>query len=301
MRSGTWDRCRWRGASRSAGSPGAGGSVTGRGCSSWCRRGGCTGSSRWRSGRCCWRWTSPGRVEEILPQPFRLRFETAGGEFREHVPDFLAVFRDGSRWLFDVRPATLVKEEDATCFAAAAEAALEAGWRYSVVAGWRPHVLTGLDALSAQRRDLEDRLGLQDCLLRARVRGAGRVRGPGRGDAAAGGRPRARAAPALASSAGDRPVPPARRRVAGLAGRRRAADGGQAGLLELSAGSALRLDGTEWTVAVDRGPARPGAAPRGRGGGLAEHPVAGASSGLPVRPGRGRGAGEAGRAAAGPG
>ena len=107
------------------------------------------------------------RAEEILPQPFRLRFETADGGFREHVPDFLAVFRDGSRWLFDVRPAELVKEQDATCFAAAGEAALEAGWRYSVVAGWRPHVLTGLDALSAQRRDLEDRLGVQDHLLRA--------------------------------------------------------------------------------------------------------------------------------------
>jgi hypothetical protein len=108
-----------------------------------------------------------GAVQEILPQPFRLRFEAAAGEFREHIPDFLAVFRDGSRWLFDVRPADLVKERDATCFAAAAEAALEAGWRYSVVAGWRPHVLSGLDALSAQRRDLEDRLGLQDCLLQA--------------------------------------------------------------------------------------------------------------------------------------
>ena len=108
-----------------------------------------------------------GTVEEILPQPFRLRFETAAGEFREHVPDFLAVFRDGSRWLLDVRPARLVREEDETCFAAAAEAALEAGWRYSVVAGWRPHVLAGIDALSAQRRDLEDRLGLQDRLLRA--------------------------------------------------------------------------------------------------------------------------------------
>jgi hypothetical protein len=108
-----------------------------------------------------------GSAEEILPQPFRLRFETAAGEFREHIPDFLAVFRGGSRWLFDVRPADLVKEKDATCFAAAAEAALEAGWRYSVVAGWRPHVLSGLDALSAQRRKLEDRLGLQDRLLRA--------------------------------------------------------------------------------------------------------------------------------------
>jgi hypothetical protein len=108
-----------------------------------------------------------GAVEDVLPQPFTLRFEAADGRFCRHVPDFLAVFRDGSRWLFDVRPARLVREDDATCFAAAAEAALEAGWRYSVVAGWRPHVRTGIDALSAQRRDLEDRLGLQECLLEA--------------------------------------------------------------------------------------------------------------------------------------
>ena len=106
-----------------------------------------------------------GTVAEVLPQPFRLRFETAAEGFLEHVPDFLAVLRDGSRWLFDVRPADLIKERDETCFAAAGEAALAAGWRYSVVAGWRPHVLAGLDALSAQRRALEDQMGLQDRLV----------------------------------------------------------------------------------------------------------------------------------------
>ncbi len=108
-----------------------------------------------------------GALEGVLPQPFTLRFGAADSRFLKHVPDFLAVFRDGSRWLLDVRPARLVGENDATCFAAAAEAALEAGWRYSVVAGWRPHVRTGIDALSAQRRDLQDRLGLQDRLLDA--------------------------------------------------------------------------------------------------------------------------------------
>jgi hypothetical protein len=112
-----------------------------------------------------------GTVEEVLSQPFRLRFETAGGEAGEHIPDFLAVLRDGSRWLLDVRPARLVKDEDAVRFAAAGEAALEAGWRYSVVAGWRPHVLSVLDALSAQRRELEDRLGLEEELLRGVSRG----------------------------------------------------------------------------------------------------------------------------------
>jgi hypothetical protein len=54
-----------------------------------------------------------GTVEEVLPQPFLLRFGTVTGEFRKHAPDFLAVFRDGSRWLFDVRPVELVREEDA--------------------------------------------------------------------------------------------------------------------------------------------------------------------------------------------
>src|SRR5260370_1282744 len=73
----------------------------------------------------------------------------------------------GTWGLFGVRPARRVKGGDGTWLGAAAEAALEAGWRYSVVAGWRPHVRTGIDALSAQRRDLQDRLGLRDRLLDA--------------------------------------------------------------------------------------------------------------------------------------
>jgi hypothetical protein len=112
-----------------------------------------------------------GTLLEVLSQPFGLKFETADGKTGKHIPDYLAVLRDGSRWLIDVRPASLVKDEDAVRFAAAAEAALEAGWRYSVVAGWRPHVLTGIDALSAQRRDLEDQLGLQALLLKAAAAG----------------------------------------------------------------------------------------------------------------------------------
>jgi hypothetical protein len=137
-----------------------------------------------------------GALEDVLPQPFTLRFGAADGGFLKHVPDFLAVFRDGSRWLLDVRPARLVKKDDATCFAAAAEAALEAGWRYSVVAGWRPNVRTGIDALSAQRRDLQDRLGLQERLLEAVAAGPAAF-----GDLV-GETP-------LAPAAGDRPVPPA--------------------------------------------------------------------------------------------
>ena len=161
------------------------------------------------------------------------------------------------------RPSWL-SDEDAVRFAAAAEAALEAGWRYSVVAGWRPHVLSVLDALSAQRRELEDRLGLQDAA----------AAGPWRA-----GRPRSgtwwrrRALPAVARAHAlhllwrrrlgiDLAARWATGRWSGSPGGRLMS--GQAGLLELSAGSVLRLDGTEWTVAAVEAAVRPGAAGRGR-------------------------------------
>jgi hypothetical protein len=107
-----------------------------------------------------------GNLAEVLPQPFRLTFATAGGR-GEHIPDFLARFDDGATWLFDVRPLLLVRDEDVVRFAAASEAALASGWRYAVVTGWRPHVLSVLDALSAQRRGLQDPLGLQRQLVEA--------------------------------------------------------------------------------------------------------------------------------------
>ncbi len=56
-----------------------------------------------------------GTVEEVLSQPFRLKFETAGGETGEHIPDFLAVSGDGSPWLLDVRPARLVGNGTPPC------------------------------------------------------------------------------------------------------------------------------------------------------------------------------------------
>lgn len=112
-----------------------------------------------------------GDVAEVLSQPFRLRFRTKTGT-SEHIPDFLAVLRDGRRWLLDVRPAGHIEDDDAVKFAAAAETALAEGWRYSVVTGWRPHVLSVVDALSAQRRPLQDPLGLQEQLLAAAWAGA---------------------------------------------------------------------------------------------------------------------------------
>lgn len=109
------------------------------------------------------------RLVEALSQPFRLRF-FAEGKAIQHTPDFLLVTESGL-FLIDVRPADRIKEEDALKFAAAAEAALLAGWRYAVVVGWRRHVLTNVDALSAERRPLPDVLGIQGQLREAAAGG----------------------------------------------------------------------------------------------------------------------------------
>ena len=113
-----------------------------------------------------------GGLVDVLAQPFRLRFATTT-RWREHTPDFLASTRSGG-WLVDVKPAERISDDDRACFAAADEAALASGWRYRVVTGWRPHVLATLDALSAQRRELDDRLGLQAELLAAVEAGTAR-------------------------------------------------------------------------------------------------------------------------------
>lgn len=104
-----------------------------------------------------------GGVEEALAQPFRLRFTTADGT-EDHTPDFL-VLLPGTAVLIVVRPGHLIKDKDLVKFAAAERAAAAAGWRYLVVTGWRRHVATGLDALSARRRPMADRLGLHGELL----------------------------------------------------------------------------------------------------------------------------------------
>jgi hypothetical protein len=105
-----------------------------------------------------------GAARVVVSQPLRLRFET-GGARRSHIPDFLVADGTGV-WVFDVRPAGRIGEPDRVAFAAMAEAALAAGWGYRVVGDWRRQVVTGLDALSAQRRDLADPLGIQRDLVR---------------------------------------------------------------------------------------------------------------------------------------
>jgi hypothetical protein len=162
----------------------------------------------------------------VVSQPFRLRAETAAG-WREHVPDFLAVTAGGVL-LADVRPRSLLRDKDPVLFAAAAAAAaLAAGWRYAVFCGWRPHVMATLDALSSQRRALEDRLGLVPQLLAAA--GAGPLR-----------------LDDLAPAAAGRPRRAAGRPDHGRARERRR--GMTAGLVSLAAGARLMLDGAEWTV-----------------------------------------------------
>ncbi|MEU3988967.1 hypothetical protein AB0F24_11380 [Streptomyces platensis] len=113
------------------------------------------------------------RASEVLSQPFRLDFEHASGS-SWHIPDFLAVI-GGGMWLLDVRPIELVKDADALKFAAAREVAAACGWRYSVVAGWRPHVWSVLDQLSSRRRPARDLLGMRDQLLTAIGGQEGRV------------------------------------------------------------------------------------------------------------------------------
>jgi hypothetical protein len=98
-------------------------------------------------------------LTDVLAQPFRLRFACGEG-WREHIPDFLALTSAGA-WLIDVRPGKRIEDEDRVCFAAANEAALECGWRYTVVTGWRPHVVGTVDTVSAQRRPLVDQFELQ--------------------------------------------------------------------------------------------------------------------------------------------
>lgn len=104
-------------------------------------------------------------LTQVICQPFRLRFTTADGA-GEHIPDVLAV-ASGGVWLIDVRPAARIGEPDRVKFAASAEVALACGWRYLVVAGWRPHVIATLDTISSQRRPLADPLCLQEVLLGA--------------------------------------------------------------------------------------------------------------------------------------
>jgi hypothetical protein len=111
-----------------------------------------------------------GEVTNVLSQPFRLRYVTAGGGRTDHVPDFLAVTRGGT-WLIDVRPAELIEVADRVSFAATAEAALAQGWGYLVAGGWKPHVQSVLEAFSAQRRKIDDRLGIQDELLQTAAAG----------------------------------------------------------------------------------------------------------------------------------
>jgi hypothetical protein len=112
-----------------------------------------------------------GALRDVLSQPMRLRF-TAGDGPGEHIPDFFAV-TDGGCWLLDVRPAGRIGPRDAVAFAATEQVAATAGRGYAVVTGWRSPAASTVDAFSAQRRELTDRLGVVEMLLSAATAGCG--------------------------------------------------------------------------------------------------------------------------------
>ncbi|MDX8053841.1 TnsA-like heteromeric transposase endonuclease subunit [Lentzea sp. BCCO 10_0798] len=102
---------------------------------------------------------------EVLSQPLRLRFTTVDGP-REHIPDFLVCGHSGW-WLVDVRPRQCVRDGELAAFAAAAQVAAVSGWGYVVVGGWKPHVWSTVDAMSAHRRPLSDVLDIGAGMLAA--------------------------------------------------------------------------------------------------------------------------------------
>ncbi len=102
-RSVRWGEFPCQRAVRCGGSRGAPVSGTVRAWRRWSQPGGCTGSRASPSSGCCWRWTSSGLVD-LLAQPMALKFTRSSGGTSEHVPDLLAVTRDGVL-LIDVRPA----------------------------------------------------------------------------------------------------------------------------------------------------------------------------------------------------
>ncbi len=66
-----------------------------------------------------------GGFDEVLSQPFRLRFSSSEGK-GSHTTDFL-VLAAGASWLVDVRPGGLIGEGDEVRFAVAAQVAAAAG------------------------------------------------------------------------------------------------------------------------------------------------------------------------------
>ena len=76
-----------------------------------------------------------GDVVKVWPQPLLIAAPRAMPGFTWHVPDFLALSRDGAISLFDVRPAELIDQKAARWFEATAQICAELGWPYQVLDG----------------------------------------------------------------------------------------------------------------------------------------------------------------------
>lgn len=89
---------------------------------------------------------------DVLPQPFVLHYRDAKGS-ASHTPDYLAWYRDGSRRVFNVKPAKFVhKPNNQRAFAACAEACRAINWQYSTQAEPPPQYFANLSWLAGYRR-----------------------------------------------------------------------------------------------------------------------------------------------------
>ena len=89
---------------------------------------------------------------------------------RQHFPDFLGQFTDGSYGLFDVRPAALIDEQANVQFSETASVCASLGWRYQVLS--EPVPMPRPDARRCRRAitclfpSLPTCPGLRTCLVR---------------------------------------------------------------------------------------------------------------------------------------
>jgi hypothetical protein len=90
-------------------------------------------------------------VTGIASQPFRLRWTTAEGEARSHVPDYFAERAGGPALVIDCRPTDRRPPRDLAAFEATRRACGMAGWEYRLAGALDPIATANLRWLSGYR------------------------------------------------------------------------------------------------------------------------------------------------------